>query len=205
MSKAIYIASSEPNSGKSVITLGLMNILLGKLRKIAYFKPVIIENSINNKDINIETMIDHFSMEATYNDCYAFTYPELLKFRSEGNEAFVIDTIITKYKKLEDTHDFVLVDGMDFEGEGASFEFFSNVEIAKNLSIPLILVAKGEGYAPDEITSKILSTMQILRNREVELLAVIANKINPVDVDALREMFLRRLPASLLTSIVPYT
>ena len=149
MSKAIYIASSEPNSGKSVITLGLMNMLLGKLRKIAYFKPVIIENSVNNKDINIETMIDHFGMKVTYNDCYAFTYPELLKFRSEGNEAFVIDTIITKYKKLEDTHDFVLVDGMDFEGEGASFEFSSNVEIAKNLSVPLILVAKGDGFSPD--------------------------------------------------------
>ncbi len=205
MSKAIYIASSEPNSGKSVITLGLMNILLGKLRKIAYFKPVIIENSVNNKDINIETMIDHFSLGATYNDCYAFTYPELLKFRSEGNEAFVIDTIITKYKKLEDTHDFVLVDGMDFEGEGASFEFSSNVEIAKNLSVPLILVAKGDGFSPDEVTSKILSTLQILRNKEVELLAVIANKIDPTDVDALHEMFARRLPKTLFTTIIPYT
>ena len=80
MSKAIYIASSEPNSGKLlVITLGLMNILLGKLRKIAYFKPVIIENSINNKDVNIETMIDHFGLEVTYNDCYAFTYPRIVE------------------------------------------------------------------------------------------------------------------------------
>lgn len=205
MSKAVYIASSEPNSGKSVITLGLMNILLGKIRKIAYFKPVIIENSINNKDVNIETMIDHFGLEATYKDCYAFTYPELLKLRSEGNEAFVIDSIITKYKRLEDTHDFVLVDGMDFEGEGASFEFSSNVEIAKNLSVPLILVAKGDGYSPDEVTSKILSTMQILRSNEVELLAVIANKPSPTDVVALRKMFDLRLPKSLLSNIIPYT
>ncbi len=123
MSKAIYIASSESNSGKSVVTLGLMNILLGKVRKIAYFKPVIRENGGNHKDINIETMIDHFGLNLSYNDCYAFTYSELLKFRSEDNNAFVIDTIISKYKKLEDTHDFVLIDGMDFEGEGASFEF----------------------------------------------------------------------------------
>lgn len=205
MSKSIYIASSESNSGKSVITLGLMNILLGKLRKIAYFKPVIIENSINNKDINIETMIDHFGLDLTYNDCYAFTYPELLKFRSEGNESFVIDTIISKYKKLEETHDFVLVDGMDFEGEGASFEFSSNVEIAKNLSVPLILVAKATGYSPDEIASKILSTMQTLRSREVELLAVIANKVDPLKVEALHTMFTRRLPKTLLTAIIPYT
>ena len=41
MSKAIYIASSEPNSGKSVITLGLMNMLVGKVKNIAYFKPIV--------------------------------------------------------------------------------------------------------------------------------------------------------------------
>src|SRR5690242_21127457 len=116
MSKAIYIASSESNSGKAVVTLGLMNILLGKIRKIAYFKPVIRENG-NHRDVNIETMTRHFGLDLTYNDCYAFTYAELLKFRSEANNAFVIDTIISKYKKLEDTHDFVIVDGMDFEGE----------------------------------------------------------------------------------------
>ncbi len=204
MSKAIYIASSEPNSGKSVVTLGLMNILLGKIGKIAYFKPVIRESGNDNKDVNIETMVDHFGLDKSYHDCYAFTYSELLKFRSENNNAFVIDTIISKYKKLEETHDFVVVDGMDFEGEGASFEFSSNVEIAKNLSVPLILIAKGDGYTPDEITRNVLSTMQILRDQEVPLLAVIANKVDPLNVEALHALFAQRLPKYLLTSIIPY-
>ena len=205
MSKAIYIASSESDSGKSVVTLGLMNILLGKIRKIAYFKPVIRDNDIGQKDINIETMIDHFGLDTEYNDCYAFTYSELLKLRSEGNNSFVIDSIISKYKKLEDTHDFVLVDGMDFEGEGASFEFSSNVEIAKNLSIPLILVAKGSGYSPGEITRNVLSTMQILREKEVPLLAVIANKLDPLKMEELHVLFARGLSKRVLTSIIPYS
>ncbi len=205
MSKAIYIASSESNSGKSVITLGLMNILLGKIRKIAYFKPVIRDNPVNKKDISIETMIDHFGLDTTYDECHAFTYSELLKLRSEGNNSFVIDTIISKYKRLEDSHDFVIVDGMDFEGEGASFEFSSNVEIAKNLSIPLILVAKSDGYSPGAITDNVLSTMQILNQKEVPLLAVIANKLDPLKVEELHVLFARRLPKSVLTSIIPYS
>ncbi|MEO8819693.1 MAG: AAA family ATPase, partial [Ginsengibacter sp.] len=204
MSKAIYITSSEANSGKSVITLGLMNILLGKLRKIAYFKPVIMESVNNKKDINIETMIDHFGLDISYNDCYAFTYSELLKFRSENNSDFVIDTIISKYKKLEDSHDFVLVDGMDFEGDGASFEFSSNVEIAKNLSVPLILVAKSDGYSPSEITRNVLSTMQILREKEVPLLAVIANKLDPLKIEELHVLFSKLLPKDVLSSIIPF-
>lgn len=205
MSKAIYIASSESNSGKSVITLGLMNILVGKIKKIAYFKPVIRDNGENKKDINIETMIDHFGLNITYEDSYAFTYRELLKYRSEGNNAYIIDTIITKYKKLEDTHDFVMVDGMDFEGDGASFEFSSNVEIAKNLGIPLILVAKAEGYKPDEVTRNVLSTLQILSDKEVRLVSIIANKTDPDNVEELKKLFKELLPKNLLSSIIPLT
>lgn len=205
MSKAIYIASSESNSGKSVITLGLMNILVGKIKKIAYLKPVIRDNGENKKDINIETMIDHFGLNRTYEDSYAFTYRELLKYRSEGNNAYIIDTIITKYKKLEDAHDFVMVDGMDFEGDGASFEFSSNVEIAKNLGIPLILVAKAEGYKPDEVTRNVLSTLQILSDKEVRLVSIIANKTDPDNVEELKKLFKELLPKNLLSSIIPLT
>ncbi len=203
MSKAIYVTSSESNSGKSVVTLGLMNILLGKISKIAYFRPVIRENDVHRQDTYIQTMLTHFGIDTPYNDCFAFTYNEFLRYRSENNNSFLIDTIINKYKKLEDAYDFVLVDGMDFEGEGASFEFSSNVEIAKNLSIPMILVSKAEGYTPDEITRNILATLQFLRNHDVPLLAVIANKTNPSDVEELHLMFNRRLPKHLLSSVIP--
>ncbi len=205
MSKAIYVASSESNSGKSVITLGLMNILVGKIKKIAYFKPVIRESGINNKDIYIETMIDHFGLNIKYEDSFAFTYNELLKYRSEGNIAFIIDTIISKYKKLEDSHDFVLVDGSDFDGDGAGFEFSSNVQIAKNLGLPLILISKGDGYTPDEITKNVLTTCQLLLTKEVQLLAVIANKIAAADLEELKQLFAVRLPATILSSIIPYS
>jgi phosphate acetyltransferase len=203
MSKAIYVSSSEPNSGKSVVTLGLMNILLGKISNIAYFRPVIRENGIQRQDTNIQTMLTHFGIDTPYNDCFAFTYNEFLRYRSENNNSFLIDTIINKYKKLEDAYDFVLVDGMDFEGEGASFEFSSNVEIARNLSIPIILVSKAEGYSPDEITRNILATLPILRMNDVPLLAVIANKTDPSAVGELNIMFRQRLPKYFLSSVIP--
>jgi phosphate acetyltransferase len=40
MNKAIYIATSF-NSGKSIITLGLMSMLIGKTAKVGYFRPII--------------------------------------------------------------------------------------------------------------------------------------------------------------------
>jgi len=41
--KGIYIATTEPNIGKSIISLGLMQSLLGKAAKTGYFRPIIEE------------------------------------------------------------------------------------------------------------------------------------------------------------------
>ena len=39
MNKAIYIATSEQNCGKSIISLGLMQLLIGKTAHHGYFRP----------------------------------------------------------------------------------------------------------------------------------------------------------------------
>ena len=41
MNKAIYIATSEQNCGKSIISLGLMQLLIGKTARVGYFRPII--------------------------------------------------------------------------------------------------------------------------------------------------------------------
>ena len=91
MSNAIYIASSDSLSGKSLVALGLMNMLSGKTKKIAYFKPVINDYDNNSKDNHIETIAAHFGLTTPYEDMYAFTKDEVLRYRSEDNTAFVID------------------------------------------------------------------------------------------------------------------
>jgi phosphate acetyltransferase len=203
MSNAIYIASSEPYSGKTLIALGLMNMLSGKTKKIAYFKPVINEPPEKSKDLHIETIASHFGLNISYEDMYAFTRDQVLHYRSEGNLAYVIDRIISKYKKLEETHDFILVEGTDFMGEGLSFEFDANVSIAKNLGIPVFLILNGEGYSVDETVTSLLSNYQTFNDKEVQVLAVLANKINPAIAEELQTELSKRLPKDLLYSVIP--
>ena len=50
MNRAIYIATGEPESGKSIITLGLMRILLGRTKKVGYFRPIIDDVKRGGKD-----------------------------------------------------------------------------------------------------------------------------------------------------------
>ena len=57
MSKNVFVATSEPNSGKSVVVLGLVNMLLGKTKKVGYFKPIINADPAEKKDDHIATVI----------------------------------------------------------------------------------------------------------------------------------------------------
>jgi phosphate acetyltransferase len=203
MSNAIYIASSEPYSGKTLVALGLMNMLSGKTKKIAYFKPVVNDAPEKGKDLHIETIVSHFGLNVAYEDMFAFTREQVLHYRSEGNTAYVIDKIISKYKKLEETHDFVLVEGTDFMGEGLTFEFDANIAVAKNLGIPVFFVLNGEGNSVDEIATSILSNYQSFNDKEVQVLAVVANKIDPAITNELNDVLAKRLPKDLLYSIIP--
>ena len=203
MTKNVFIASSEPFSGKSVVALGLVNMLLGKAQKVAYFKPIIHSNSRTKKDVHIETVLSHFKLTVPYEDSYAFTGQEAMKLMEKQNHNALIETIIHKLKKLEENHDFTIIDGSDFVGEGTAFEFETNINIAKNLGSPVIIVVSGEGK---DVPQLINSTLTVLRNfetREVQVIGIIVNKVKPEQVGAVQEFLNEQLSHDIILSIIP--
>ena len=127
MNKGIYIATSEANSGKSIVALGLMRMLLGKTAKVGYFRPIIDGEKGGKKDNHINTIISHFELDIKPNEAFAYTRSEFISKRNQGKEGEIFDTIIEKYKALEEKNDFVLVEGSDFSGEGSAIELDANI------------------------------------------------------------------------------
>ncbi len=179
MNKAVYIATIEPFSGKSLISIGLMNELLVRKSKVGYFRPVINDYPEGQKDNHILTMLTFFKLDMKYNDAYAFTRSEMVKLLNEGQEKKIIEKIIRKYKKLEKKFDFILIEGSDFSGEGAMIEFELNVRLAANLSIPTILVSSGVSKGFEEYISNVKLAYDSFKEEKVEVPAIIANKIKP--------------------------
>ena len=110
MSKGIYVATIEPNSGKSVVVLGLMRMLLGKTAKVGYFRPIIEDTKKGELDNHINTVLTHFELDINYKKTFAFTRSEILDLYNKGKSGKVIDEIIKKYKYLEERFDFILVE-----------------------------------------------------------------------------------------------
>ena len=203
MSKAIYIATSDQNSGKSIITLGLMSILIGKTAKVGYFRPIIEDFVDGEQDNHIETVLSHFNLDIQFEEAYAITKSKLIKKKNKGKIGEVLDLIIEKYKKLEERFDFVLVEGTSFTGEGTSIELDLNVLIAKNLGIPTIIIGSGIGKTLDELVDSLYLVYDSFKVKEVEVLSVFANKVQPENIELVTKSLQKSLPENVLINTIP--
>lgn len=203
MNKAIYIATSEHNSGKSIITLGLMSMLIGKTAKVGYFRPIIEDFEDGKVDNHIETVISHFKLDLAFEDAYAITKSKLIKKKNKGKLGEVLDLIIEKYKRLEEQCDFVLVEGTSFSGEGTVIELDMNVLIAKNLGIPTIIVGTGIDKTLEELIDGLYLTYNSYKEKEVEVLAIIVNKVLGQNINVVADGLKATLPQEVLVNAIP--
>ncbi|WP_256006049.1 phosphate acetyltransferase [Pedobacter deserti] len=203
MTKNIFIASAEPYTGKSVIAFGMVNMLLSKTQKVGYFKPIIAEDDLTQKEAHLEAILDHFSLPIAYNDTFAFTRQQILQSPNSENTNEMINTVITKYKKLEDNYDFTVIEGSDFLGEGIAFEFESNALIAKNLGAPIIMVVTGKDKTAIQLVTKAINIYRNFLQRDLQVLGIVANMVDPGDVNDIRDALTAQLPAEVMITVIP--
>ncbi|OIQ37875.1 MAG: phosphate acetyltransferase [Bacteroidetes bacterium MedPE-SWsnd-G1] len=203
MNKAVYIATSEPSSGKSIVALGLMKLVISRTPKVGYFRPIIDDIKEGQKDNHLNTVISHFDLDINHDEAYGFMRSEFVKKKNQGKEGEIIDTIIDKYKKLESKYDFLIVEGTDFSGEGTAIELDSNILIAKNLGLPAIIVSSGIGKNMDEFIGDLHIAYDSFKERDVEVLSVVANKISTQNVELVKTGMSKHFPEDVLINVIP--
>jgi phosphate acetyltransferase len=201
--KAIYITTIEPNSGKSIVSLGLMQLLLGKAARVGYFRPIIDDFPEGKLDNHINTVITYFNLDLEFSEAYAFTRSEVIRMKNRDQDDEIISKIIEKYKALEERFDFVLIEGTSFTGEGSIIEFDINVLIAKNLGVPAIILASGVGKTLQDLLGSLQMAYDSFKDKGVEVLAVIANKVQEENQSLIVTQLEKNLPAQVIVNAIP--
>jgi phosphate acetyltransferase len=176
VNKGLYIATIEPRSGKSLLSLGLMDALLSRMAKVAYYRPIITEGKKSKIDSHLQLILQTFNLKVDYENAYSYTKQKMIQLVNLGKKGEVIDTIMNDYKRLEEEYDFVLVEGSDFEDEVSVFEFEINLQIAKNLGLPVLINASGDNSIEDSIQNLELAYKSFL-GKEIGVMAIVINKI----------------------------
>ena len=205
MTNSLYISTTEAGSGKALISLGIIELILRKTSKVAFFRPVIRKQPCDKQDEDINLILNYFALNQSYDSAFGLYTEEVQELISQTNYDEVLDKIIAKYKNLEQNYDFILCEGSDYLGQVSAFEFNLNTEIAKNLGCPILILGNADHRSIQEAIAPVKMSLKSYLARECQIIGIVFNKANPE--------LLAELPVTLenkfgksnyLLSVIPY-
>jgi len=185
MSRSVYIASPEGLSGKSAVALGLVDLLSRRVGRVGVFRPV-IDSAAGEVDPVVELLVGHQGVEQSYDDAIGLTYLEL-HADPEGSLSRIVD----KFGILSAKYDAVVVVGSDYTDVTTGNEWAMNAQIAANIGSPVVLVVHGRGRDSQTIAATVALANSELVGWHAHPVAVIANRVNPADVQEVRALLAR--------------
>jgi phosphate acetyltransferase len=204
MSNSIYLATTRPHSGKSLISLGITELLLRRTSRVGVFRPIISVQSADERDKNIDLLLSHFGLNLDYEGTFAFRRQEVAALIGAGRYDEALDKIIEKYKALESRCDFILCIGSDLVGGTEALEFDFNADVAKNLGSPVLIVASAANRDSSAVFNSVQSSLAAFTERGCQVLGVVVNRADLDEVSNLRGLLKQGLPQdNVVLSVIP--
>jgi phosphate acetyltransferase len=201
MAQCIYITGAEARSGKSVVVIGLMEWLWNQGRTVGFFRPVIM--SEDQPDRFIHLILSRYGSRFPYVAMYGCTYEEALEGPAGDNKEAIFQFILDKYKALEEQCDVVVSVGTDYTGVAMPLEFGFNAEMAYNLGCPVIPIVRAQERTIHQLVDAVRVVLESLEQRRCDVLAVIANRVQPAQTEEALEALRTVLPADIPCYALP--
>ena len=201
MSRNLYIATAEAETGKSVIVLGIMDFLSQHIEKIGFFRPVVRSGEL--MDDHIRLISSQYFLDFDYESMYGLTGNDLLEFHQAGDMEGIYTTILNKYKLLEQNCDFVLVEGSDYRSHLSTYEFDFNIRVANNLGCPIIAVVNGYKKDISDLTLSIQMMRSILSREKCIQIGTIVNRAKKSDIAQIVPLLNKVTSESEVNFVIP--
>src|SRR5512136_1169159 len=139
--KSIYIFGSEPQAGKSVVLLGIMELLSRHVQKLGFFRPLVREGE--TKDDAIRLISNRYHLSFPDRIRYGMTYEKARALVAEEKYGQVLERILEEYGSLESECDVVICLGTGFHDIPPGLALDFNIDVANNLGALAAPVATG--------------------------------------------------------------
>ncbi|MGJ7440242.1 phosphate acetyltransferase [Aquipuribacter sp. MA13-6] len=184
MSSALFLMSTEADSGKSALALALFDAMARRVPRPAVFRPVTRDGE---SDFIVDLLLSRLpeGSRPAASDCVGVTYDE-----HHADPDATRATIVGRFRRLAAEHDAVLVVGSDFTDVGAASELARNIDLAQDLAAPVVAVVTGrdrDGVRPVEaVRAAAEHALDSLLARHTPVIGLVANRCDPGDLDAVR-------------------
>ena len=201
MVKALYIAGTEPRSGKSVVVFGIVDMLSGKMGKVGLFRPII--STEKQPDSIIHLISQRYDLAIPYERMYGCTYELAREMLAQDRQEDLLKLIMEKYKALEKECDIIVCVGSDFTGPVTPLEFDFDATVANNLGCSVLPVINGLDRNAAKLIDAAGSIIDSLQERGCDLFCLVINRVSPGILDSVSADVKRALPVDIPIYVLP--
>jgi phosphate acetyltransferase len=170
----LYIAALEPDTGKSVVALGVMEMLAGRVGKVGFFRPLVA--SRDEPDPLIRLFCARYGVDADPLELAGLAYDDVRAHA--GDPGWLVSRIVERFRAIEHRFGAIVCLGSDHTGASPA-EFDLNLRIADNLGAPVLAVLSGREKSGAQVASAVRVAADAVAAAGNPLVAVVANRVAP--------------------------
>ncbi len=182
VARAVYLTAMGPASGKSIVALGLVELLSRRVSRVGFYRPIVQRLPDNDLDL----IRAHYQMPDERIG-YAFTAAE--RTLAGGATSAGMERIVERFRAIEAVSDFVVVEGTDFTGASSPVELEVNARISRHLGAPVVAVVDGYRCTASAIIERIAVGRDSLGDDAIT--AIIVNRVDPAVLEPLADALAR--------------
>jgi phosphate acetyltransferase len=179
--RSVYIASPEGHTGKSVVALGLLDLLTRRVRRVGVFRPITRSTDVADDQL-LQLLLAHDGVGTPAEAAAGVTYDEV---HDDPDRA--LSTIVDRHREAARDCEVVVVVGSDYTDVAGPTELAYNARIATNLGAPVLLVVSAHERTPHDVAHLVEVAGAELRQAHATTIGVVANRCDPDALPAIEE------------------
>ncbi|PLA75273.1 phosphate acetyltransferase [Hydrogenovibrio sp. SC-1] len=180
-SNSLFIAPRERHAGSLLISLGMMSLLRQRFEKIAFFKPLVATDD----DLDTQFIQNVFQLSMPIEQTHGMLLSDATELISENKKHALFETLVAQFKQLQQSYDFVLVQGMELSRHASGIDFDINLALSKHFNSAYLPVLNGQAKSKHEIDKEI--ELESHSSSHTEPFAIFVNRIDPMVFKQLNE------------------
>ncbi|MDX9835548.1 MAG: phosphate acetyltransferase, partial [Desulfobulbus sp.] len=176
MADSLYIANLEKDSGKLLVSLGLLELISRRVERVGFFRPV---TPGDERDDDLKLIRSRYGITLSDEEMTAVSHEEARALIASGKEKRLFREIVRKYNEIRRKCDFLLCEGPTIFNLSEAFDTDISIRIARELGTPTLHVANARGLSVAALVKNIAVAERLYAQHQCPLLAIFVNRVDP--------------------------
>ena len=190
MTRSVYVTGIGRGDGRQVVELGVMELLTRTVDRVGVFVPLRHPGPGHLFDL----LRARYRLTQDPDTARGLEYAEAAALEAGHGTDELVSRLVDRYQAVAAEHEVVLVLGSDYRDTQLPAELDLNARLANEFGAPVLPVVGGRRQSAASVADEVHNTYRAFSALGCDIVAVIANRVDPGEVAAAAGAVAGRLP-----------